>query len=282
MLVPYVRFAMHHVWLENYYINRVIWDNEFIFIDRGSLKFTIDGKVYIAKEKDLVVLRPNQHHIIEYNGEICHQPHVHFDFEYYPDRENVGVCMMRKEEMGQEDLKKFRRDYLKEEGIDLPLIIHLKEPTIVRNLLFNIIREYMIKKPGHQIILQGMMTELIGMVIREARNISIEEDNVLEHTIMYMNESVDQNLSLEDFANRINVSKWSLIQAFNEEYNISPMKYYNNLRYLRAKDLVINSLLPINDISYKMGFNEPQTFSRWFKNMDGFYPTHYRNKKIRG
>lgn len=281
MLVPYVRFSMNHIWLENYYINRVIWDNEFIFIDRGSLKITIEDKVYIAKENDLVVLRPNQHHIIEYNGEVCHQPHVHFDFEYYPDREHVGISMVSRDEMSEEELKNFRKDYLKENNIDLPDIIHLKEPNLVRNVLFEIIKEYMIKKPGHQIILQGLMTELIGMVIREASGTNLENGNVLEDTIIYMNESVDLNLTLDDFANRINVSKWSLIQAFNSQYNTSPMKYYNNLRYLRAKDLIQNSLSPINYISYKMGFNEPQTFSRWFKNNDGFYPTHYRNRKMK-
>ena len=51
MILPYVRFAMKHVWLEGYYINRDIWDNEFIFIDHGSLKFIINGKEYIALEK---------------------------------------------------------------------------------------------------------------------------------------------------------------------------------------------------------------------------------------
>lgn len=278
MILPYVRFAMKHVWLEGYYINRDIWDNEFIFIDHGSLKFIINGKEYIAEENDLVILRPNEHHIITWNGENCSQPHVHFDIEYYENRDKVGVSMISKDEMTDEELKMFRKDYFKENNINMPYVLHLKEPTFIRNILFEIINEYTFKKPEHQIILQGLMAQLIGMVIREATNINLEGNDILSNTIMYMNEHVDSNLTLEDFAKQANVSKWVLIQTFNEKYQTSPMKYYNQLRYLRAKDLITNSLSPIVDISFRMGFNEPQTFSRWFKNIDGEYPSVYRKK----
>ena len=50
---PFVRYAAHHVWLDTYWLNRSIWDHEFVFIEQGSLKFIIDGKEYIAKENDL-------------------------------------------------------------------------------------------------------------------------------------------------------------------------------------------------------------------------------------
>lgn len=57
------------------------------------------------------------------------------------------------------------------------------------------------------------------------------------------------------------------------------MKFYNKIKLLRAIDLLKYSFYSINEIGEKMGFNDPQTFSRWFKNLDGNYPSFYRKNK---
>ncbi len=275
---PYVRFAMNHTWLKNYYINRNIWDNEFIFIDDGKLKITINGVVYHVKKNDLVILRPGERNIIEWDNENCVQPHVHFDFIDYKDKEKVTVSMTGIENMNKEQLTYFRKDFFKENDINIPSVIHLKEPLLIKNVLYQIINEFTYKRSESQIILQGLMTQLIGFVLREnsSSDIGDETSSELDTVIVFMNENLDSNLDLEDFATKLKISKWSLIQLFNRRYGTSPMKYYNNLRHLRAKDLIMYSPAPINRISEEMGFNEPQTFSRWFKNIDGNFPSYYR------
>ena len=124
------------------------------------------------------------------------------------------------------------------------------------------------------------MTELIGIILRENNSKKMANGTIgqLTSLISHMNESVDKNLSLDEIASYASLSKWTLINIFKKYYETSPMKYYNNLRYLRAKDLLQFSLLAINEIGMKMGFNDPQTFSRWFKNIDGNYPNYYRKR----
>ncbi len=280
-LEPYVRFAMNHIWLENYYINREIWDHEFIFIEDGKLKITIGNNVYHAMKNDLVILRPHVPHVIEWDNENCNQPHVHFDFIDCPDKYDVPVSMIRYENMTEDERKFFRNDFFSENGIDIPDVVHLKEPQVVRNILHEIINEFTFKKEKSEIILQGLMTQLIGTILREneSNNLKNESSEELNQAIVFMNENVDKNLSLDDIANRLGISKWSLIQLFNNRFKQSPMKYYNKLRHLRAKDLLMYSCIPIRELSRRMGFNEPQTFSRWFKNMDGNYPSIYRKQK---
>jgi len=188
--------------------------------------------------------------------------------------------MIRKDLMSKKELGFFRTDFFKENNINIPHIIHLKEPMLVKNILFQIIDEFTFKKSESQIILQGLMTQLIGTVLREneERELKDETSSQLDTVIVFMNENVDSNLDLDDFAVKLKISKWSLIQLFNRRYGTTPMKYYNKLRHLRAKDLIMYSPSPINQISQNMGFNESQTFSRWFKNIDGNYPTYYRKK----
>lgn len=281
LIKPYVRFSMHHTWLENYYINRSIWDHEFIFIESGSLKITIDGEQYVAKENDLVIIPPDTPHIIEWNGENCNQPHVHFDFYYEDDSEEVGVSMVKKEDMTEKELTYFRKNFYRENGIDIPYIISLNNPINVKNKLYTIIEEFKLKNEYRDLYLEGAMTELIGIVLREnsSQQLNTETAMQLNSLIIYMNEKVDDNLTLDELASFAHLSKWSLINIFNKYYEVSPIKYYNNLRYMRAKDLLQFSFLTIKEISTKMHFNDPQTFSRWFKNIDGNYPIFYRKRK---
>lgn len=280
-LTPYVRFAMHHVWLENYYINRSIWDHEIIFIEHGSMKITIDGKVYIAKENDCVLLRPKVQHTIEWNGENCSQPHVHFDFFYQDDSESVGISQVTINQMTSDQKNQFRKDFYLENVINMPYILHLKNPIQVKTLIYNIIDEFTYKKKYSEYYLQGLMIELIGAILREnSLSEAVEEKaQQLNDIIIFMNENVDNNLTLDDFADKLHVSKWTLIQIFNYNFHCTPIKYYNKLKYLRAKDLLEYSFLHIHEISEKMHYEEPQTFSRWFKGMDGNYPNHYRKKR---
>ena len=278
---PYVRLALHHVFLENHYIERSIWDHEIIFIESGSMKFTINDQVYIVKENDCLIIPPDCYHKLEWNGENCNQPHIHIDFNYLPDRENFGVSFQTRKQMTETQLSFFREDYFKKHNIEMKNVIHLENPVKVKNLLYEIINEFNCNHSFRNVILQGLVTELIGILLRENELGSIVNNKVvqLNNVVIYMNESVDLNLSLDDIAEKFDVSKFTLTRNFAKHFNCSPMKYYDNLRYVRARNLVLYSFLPINEISFIMNFSEPQTFSRWFKKMDGKSPNYYRKKQ---
>ena len=272
---------MHHIWLDSYYIDRELWDHEIGFIEKGSLKITVNGETYIARENDVFLLRPGTRHTIEWNGENCSQPHVHFDFVKQPDSEKVGVSFLRREQMSPEQLTFFREDFYKANGIDVPVLLHVTNPAKVKTLLFEIIDEFTNNHPYAEAVMQGLMAQLIGELLRESAEKGLAQGSLeqqMNSVIMFLNENVDSNLSLPEIASHINVSEWTLIRLFNKTYNCSPMKYYNRLRHTRALGLLQYSILPVMEISDKMNFSEPQTFSRWFKSIDGNYPSFYRRK----
>ena len=275
---PFVRYAAHHVWLDTYWLDRHIWDHELIFIEQGSLKIKIEDTEYIARENDLVILRPNVYHHISWNNENCIQPHIHFDFVELRDSSGISVSMITREQMTNYELTLFREDFYKANDIEIPYILHLKNPVRIKNLIYSIIEEFERQSPYKKLALQGMMTQLITMILREnvqSKKIDATSE-YLNEIIYYMNEMVDKNLQLQDFVEKFNVSQWVLIQNFNKHYGCSPIKYYNKIRLIRAIDLLRFSFHSIIEISNKMGFNDPQTFSRWFKNLDGHYPSFYR------
>jgi len=148
-LRPYIRLARRHTYLSEYHLDRSIWDHEIIFIEKGSLRFIFDDKEYVAHENECVILRPRMHHKIEWNGVDCEQSHVHFDFFYREDSPYVGVSMLREDQMSDAEKALFREDFYTANGIDIPTVIHLNEPYVVRDLFHRIIDEFTYKMNLH-------------------------------------------------------------------------------------------------------------------------------------
>lgn len=279
---PYVRLAMHHRYIKGYYIERSIWDHEIIFINSGQMKVTINDKVYIVKENDCVILRPNILHKIEWHEEDCEQPHVHFDFFQLSDSEKIHISMKRSEHMTIKEKTFFRSDYFKENHMDLPDVIHLQKPYIVKDLLYQIIEEFTYKVNYSGYILKGLMTQLIGAVLRDYHLGKVDEFSIyarnLTELIFFMEQNVDNNLSLDDLANQAKMGKWNLNRLFSERYGFTPISYFHRLKYNHAKKYLLYTTKSIKEIAYQMNFDSPQSFSRWFKKNDGNPPIKYHQR----
>jgi AraC-like DNA-binding protein len=279
-LNPYVRFALHHTYIEGYYIEREIWDHEIIYIEEGSMKITIQDKVYIASKGDVIILRPSVPHKIEWNGEDCKQPHVHFDFVEREDSKNVGVSLRLPKYMTGNDKMHFRQDFLKRNGIDIPYVFSLKEPKIIKTIIYKIISEFEYGFIEYDLMLKGLLIELFASILRDYRLGQIDnhtdDSKKIEKLTEYMVENVENSLTLEELVEFTDINKWDLNHTFKKIYSTTPIRYYNLLRVAKSKNLIMYSGLSIKQVGYKMGFDTPQTFSRWFKNLDGKSPVEYK------
>lgn len=56
------------------------------------------------------------------------------------------------------------------------------------------------------------------------------------------------------------------------------MEYYNNLKIARAKEMIITNELNVTQISEKLGYSNPNYFSKAFKKECGYTPIEYRKK----
>lgn len=85
------------------------------------------------------------------------------------------------------------------------------------------------------------------------------------------------NLSVEDLAKLSNLSLSSFKREFKAEFNDSPNNYLNLKKLERARELLKRTPMPISDIAYEVGFNDPLYFTRLFKKRTGTSPTTYRS-----
>jgi AraC-like DNA-binding protein len=281
---PYVRLAMQNEIGTSFYIDRVIWDHELIYIAGGEMKVTIDNKVYYCKEGDFIFLKPNIHHILENCCEKTLQPHVHFDFFEDELSERIYVSLKNKVDMTKEEKTWFRNDFLGEQGIELPTVIKMKNPYVAKNLLFQLIDEQNSKFAYSKLIVKGLLFELIGNILRDnsISNKELSDINLskVDDLRKYMVMNIDKNLLLPDFAKYINMSPWYLIRIFNQYTGETPLKYFTNLRVARAKELIQYTTMSINEIADYLDFESHSNFSRWFKKNYGIAPKDLKQKLL--
>ena len=95
----------------------------------------------------------------------------------------------------------------------------------------------------------------------------------------YMNENIEKKITLKDIASHFGYSESHFYRLFLKEINYSPINYLQHLKIERACQLLVHTNLKINQISFKLGFEDPYYFSRIFSKIVGMSPKKYRETK---
>ena len=88
----------------------------------------------------------------------------------------------------------------------------------------------------------------------------------------------NSTLSPEYLADYVKISSNYLRTIFKEIRNQSLSHYINQYRFEKAKYLLENTDLAVNDIATKIGFVNTNYFYTSFKKYYGVSPTEWRNK----
>ena len=112
--------------------------------------------------------------------------------------------------------------------------------------------------------------------------IEAQKDNktitVLDKAIKYIEENYDQGITLEDVAFEIGFSTYYFGKMFKKTFKSSFTDYLTNVRITKAKELLRVPQLTVKDITYRVGYMDPNYFTRVFKKSEGITPTEYRAK----
>ncbi|MFP7299666.1 helix-turn-helix domain-containing protein [Neobacillus niacini] len=282
-LTPYIRVAMDSRVESNFYINRVIFDHEIIYLKEGELLAIIGEESYHCIPGDIIFLRPKQSHIIKAINKLpIHQPHIHFDFYYQDDSPDVKVSFNQLNEQSAEEMSWFRDDITRYYPTQIPAVIRMKNPIIVENILFEMIKEFDQKLPFFELNIQGLFSQLWSHLYRELHyqnNIQIQKYwDDLQKVKAYLSHHIDREVNLKELEKITNISKYHLLRLFKETYRVTPIRYQLQLRIEKAKEMIQYSDVPINEVASQFGFKSIHTFSRSFKNIEGVSPTFYRKK----
>jgi AraC family transcriptional regulator len=89
---------------------------------------------------------------------------------------------------------------------------------------------------------------------------------------------IEDDLSLEEMAESVNLSTAHFSHMFRSSTGQSPYKFVQRRRVDRAKEMLRKSDSRVLDVAVACGFKTQQHFARVFRQLSGFSPTEYRNE----
>lgn len=97
--------------------------------------------------------------------------------------------------------------------------------------------------------------------------------------IHYMQEHIEQALTLSRLAAYFGYSPSHFSMLFQKETGLSPIHYFIRLKIQKACQYIELTSMKMNEISTKLGFEEPAYFSRLFTKVMGMSPSSYREQE---
>ncbi|NHN29471.1 helix-turn-helix domain-containing protein [Paenibacillus agricola] len=92
----------------------------------------------------------------------------------------------------------------------------------------------------------------------------------------YIQEHYTQDLGLEQIADEMGVSVKYVSRIFKDKTDVYLTDYINQVRIDKAKELLTQTDMRVNDIAASIGIHSRTTFLRVFKKVEGVSPNEYR------
>jgi transcriptional regulator GlxA family with amidase domain len=94
-----------------------------------------------------------------------------------------------------------------------------------------------------------------------------------------MEENIERPLSLDEIAAATGLSRRQIERLFKRHLNCVPKRYYLQMRLRRARELLLQTSMPIIDITTACGFQSPPHFSRCYRAQFGCPPSAERQTR---
>ena len=105
------------------------------------------------------------------------------------------------------------------------------------------------------------------------------DQKLIEDVDAYIQENLsDPNTSVESMSAHLNISRVQLYKRLISIKGITPSEYLRAKRIKRAEELLHDRGLNVSEVAYKVGFNNPRYFSKYFQEEYGMTPSQYKKQ----
>ncbi len=129
-----------------------------------------------------------------------------------------------------------------------------------------------LRLPGYDRITCGLLRKQLNTLLQKP----LGRHELVESIATRLRVSAEEPPRQSDLARQVNLSERTLRRRLQSQ-SVGFRALRNDARFERAKDLLVNSALPISDVAQAVGYADVRTFRRAFRRWSGQAPLAYRN-----
>lgn len=136
------------------------------------------------------------------------------------------------------------------------------------------------RQAGADVITTSLLSILLVRLWRKAVSdtaaTSSAHGNLLDGFVQLCQSHRHEHWSIEQYCQKLATSRERLQVAVHRATNLTPQAYIHQAILNDARDLLQNTSLQINEIAFRLGFQDPAYFNRFFTRTAGLPPGRYR------
>ncbi|MGG5371446.1 helix-turn-helix domain-containing protein [Enterococcus sp. AZ196] len=120
-----------------------------------------------------------------------------------------------------------------------------------------------------------LIEELLQQYTQTAQSILTDEQGTIADVCSYLETHYDQKITLEQLCKIVHLNKHSLVRLFTREKGITPYRYLETFRIVKAKELLEQGY-SLTETADRTGFYDQSHFTNYFSRFIGLTPNQYR------
>lgn len=126
---------------------------------------------------------------------------------------------------------------------------------------------------------QGIIKQILSRFMALAKEKMPDTDERMLRVLEYIHKNIKKSISIDELAEISFLTKDHLIRCFNKQIGCTPGKYINQKKIEKAQLMIVLDHVSIQDLAYKLGFDNVSYFNRLFKKLTGESPGVYRKRQ---
>lgn len=138
------------------------------------------------------------------------------------------------------------------------------------------------EEPYNYYLISLIMQQILVLLFRNIQKEEKKEKDFLKECniiISYIEEHYKEQITLEDLAKLVFISKGHLSHIFRAQMGEAPIRYLIRKRIEEARKLLVETDLTIGEVAIEVGYDNPVYFSQIFSKETGLSPMQYRRRE---
>lgn len=236
---------------------------EVFYLIDGQIKYLIEGEEYLVNKGDVLFVPPNEVHSIEVlGGNKYERIVVMFDLEKITQILSVGDMSLDKTIFS--NVRGFR-----------VIPRELLDSTDIKNIMFSIS-----EKRDEKYLPLFVLTKIFSLILEletifskdNEGSFPLSIDKVVQKAVTYINDNIQNPLTLDEICSAIFVSKSSLCHKFAKSMHVT-VNHYVTIKKIHHAAKLIRGGMGVIEASAAVGYNQYTTFYHNYKKILGISPS---------